>query len=284
MDNTWACRVLGDSRLEVLPTITAEKLAPLVPPSMKVTRTVSPDLGIASTLALTADLHRRGVRVVPHLTARGIAGPSELERIIANLMELGIDEVFVIGGDPDRPVGEFESALDLLESLANLPKRPSTIGIGASPEGHPKISDDALMSALLAKQRYASYAIMQISFNPEAMLTWINEATAAGFTLPLYLCLPGTIRFDRLVRIAMRLGIGASLRYLEKQRGLARFVLTGGARYDPWATIGELAESQDAARDRRIGVHWSTCNAVEPTVKWVQEKQRELGCPGNGSA
>lgn len=284
MDSTWACRVLGDARLEVLPTIDPDTIAPVVPHGMKVTVTCSPQLGIDTTIDITAALHQRGVRAVPHLAARGIDGPRQLEGILQRLQELGIDEVFVIGGDPDRPVGEFTSALDLLESLATMPWRPKTIGIGAYPEGHPKISDDALMSALLAKQQYASFAIMQISFNPEAIASWIDQINAAGFRLPLYLCLPGPIRLDRLARIALRLGLGASLRYLEKQRGLARFLLTGGARYDPWATIGELEKLPDQTRDQLVGVHWSTFNSVAQTVKWVTEKQREFGCSDPASA
>lgn len=284
MDTAWACRVLDNGRIEVLPTADPGAVAEAVPPGFKVAVTCSPRLGVDPTVELAGELRRRGLSVVPHISARGVSGPGHLERVARRLAESGIDEVFVVGGDADRPAGEYSSAAELLDALVSAVGRTFTIGVAAYPEGHPRIPAHVLVAALLAKQRYASYAVMQICFNSAAILRWIDDARAAGLAVPLYLCLPGRVRLDRLVRIAMRLGLGPSLRYLEKQKALLPVLLTGGALYDPWATIEELAGSPGDARRWVVGIQWSTFNEVAATVRWVERKRRELECAAVGVA
>jgi len=276
MDTTWICRVLANPRLEVLPTANPDAVAAVLPSGVKVTVTCSPKFGVDKTVELACQLRQRGLLAVPHIAARGVAGPAHLQRIVQQLAEQGIDEVFVVGGDAERPVGEYATALELLEALASAARRPSSVGVAGYPEGHPSVAEEALMAALVAKQRYASYVTAQISFNPEAICRWLSRIRGAGVNLPVYLCLPGCIRWDRLVRIGLRLGLGASLRYLEKQRGLAGFLLTGGTLYDPWSTIQGLGEATCEGRDQVVGIHWSTFNEVAATWQWIHNKQREL--------
>lgn len=227
-------------------------------------------------MELAIDLHRRGFTVVPHLAARAVQDRQELARIIDALVDAGIDEVFVIGGDQEQPVGAFTSALELLDALSTLERRPRTIGIAAYPEGHPKIPSDVLLDTLLRKQQHAAYAILQMSFDAGAIMSWLRSAKRQGFGLPVYLCLPGTLRIDRLLRIAVRLGIGQSLRYLEKQQGLLPQLLTGGYRYDPWSLIQALLAQFTPDHEQIVGIHWSTFNELARTIEWIEGKQREL--------
>lgn len=274
--SAWAYALLDNARLEILPTAKASDVVHAVPPRYKVTVTSSPKLGVAGTLQLTTTLRRHGLTVVPHLAARAITDERELADIVNVLAEHEIDEVFVIGGDQEEPVGAFSSSSELLEAMAGLGRRPRTIGIAAYPEGHPKVAPDVLMDALLRKQPYASYAILQMSFDAGAILGWLRSAREHGFTLPVYLCLPGTLRIDRLMRIALRLGIGQSLRYLEKQKGMVSQLLTGGIRYDPWSLIGELLERFSPDHEGIVGIHWSTFNELARTIEWIEQKQQEL--------
>ena len=272
----WVCRLLDNARLEILPTAKADEIAKGVPERYKLTVTSSPKLGVVRTVELATELRRRGFTVVPHLAARGVKDKQELARVVDALADIGIDEVFVIGGDQEHPVGAFTSALELLDALSTLERRPRTIGIAAYPEGHPKIPSDVLMDVLLRKQQYASYAILQMSFDAEAILGWLRSAKRQGFDLPVYLCLPGTLRIDRLLRIAVRLGIGQSLRYLEKQQGLLPQLLTGGYRYDPWSFIQTLLAQFTPDHEQIVGIHWSTFNELTRTVEWIESRQREL--------
>ena len=272
----WVRRLLDNARLELLPTAKADEIAQSVPARYKLTVTSSPKLGVARTVELATELRRRGFTVVPHLAARGVKDRHELARIVATLAECGIDEVFVIGGDQEYPVGTLSSALELLVVLSTLEHRPRTIGIAAYPEGHPKIPSNVLMDILLRKQPYASYAILQMSFDAETILGWLRLAKRQGFDLPVYLCLPGTLRIDRLLRIAVRLGIGQSLRYLEKQQGLLPRLLSGGYRYDPWSFIQALLEQFTLDHEQIVGIHWSTFNELARTIEWIENRQREL--------
>ncbi|MBX6343188.1 MAG: 5,10-methylenetetrahydrofolate reductase, partial [Thermomicrobiaceae bacterium] len=122
MDRSWACRVLTNARFEVLPNITPEKVAEALPPGAKVTVTSSPKQGPEATIDLAAALAQRRFKVVPHLAARSIEGRAQVERMLKRMASLGIDEAFVIGGDPERPAGPYSSALELLEEIASTPE------------------------------------------------------------------------------------------------------------------------------------------------------------------
>src|SRR4028118_64701 len=93
-DRSVVQAALADARYEVLPTakIEAAVLAS-VPRDVTLTVTASPAKGIASTLDLTARLIGHGYAVVPHLAARMISGPEELETIVTRLTGLGVDNV-----------------------------------------------------------------------------------------------------------------------------------------------------------------------------------------------
>lgn len=82
------------------------------------------------------------------------------------------------------------------------------MGIAAYPEGHPKIDSVTLLADLLAKQVYADYAVLQLTFDPEALLRWLERGRQQRFRLPVYLCLSGMLRLDRLLRIGLRLWWG----------------------------------------------------------------------------
>lgn len=278
MDTAWACQLLDNSRLEVLPTADADQVAAVVPSGRTVTVTCSPRLGVDKTVEAALALRQRGLRVVPHIAARGLDGLAHLQRIAWKLGEASVDEIFVIGGDADRPAGDFASAIDVLEALASLDVPPFAIGVAGYPEGHPRIPTEALMRALAAKQAYAAYVVTQMTFDPQAIVSWMDKADRTGITLPVYICLPGRVRLDRLVRIGLRLGIGDSLRYLEKQRSLLTGLLGVGALYDPWNVIHGLAGAAPRTRDRIVGIHWSTFNEVDATLSWLERRRAELTC------
>lgn len=283
IDTRFLCSLLRELRIEVLPNIDLSKVTSIVPRDATLTVTSSPAHGVEGTLQTALALRREGYRVVPHLAARALCDRSQLAQLWHQYTTAGIDEVFVVGGDQERPAGEFPNSLALLQTLIELEPPPTRIGITAYPEGHPHIPSDVLETDLLAKQAYAHYATTQIVFDPDALLSWLVRSRARGFTLPVYLCLPGTLRLDRLIRIGMRLGLGTSLRYLEKQRGLVGRLLTGGLRYDPGDLLDGLARRPAAAHAGIVGVHWSSFNSVESVVHWVLARRESLGCGQEGA-
>ena len=100
--------------------------------------------------AITAAVRMRaaGFQPVPHIAVRNYTSAEVLDDFLARLNgEAGVDNVLVIAGDRSE-CGPFRSALDAIDS-GLLPRRGvRTIGIAGYPDGHPRISDDALSRAL----------------------------------------------------------------------------------------------------------------------------------------
>ncbi len=65
---------LAQPRFELIPMEGAVERAAHLPKGAKVTITCSPSKGIESTLLLGEKLSQRGLRIVPHISARLVAG------------------------------------------------------------------------------------------------------------------------------------------------------------------------------------------------------------------
>ena len=92
---------------------------------------------------------------------------------------------------------------------------------------------------------------------------------------PVHIGLAGVAPLLKLATISARLGIGDSVRFLTKQKGLlGNLVRPGG--YAPDELIAALA---DAILDDDVGIagfHVYTFNQVETTEEWRQEFLAEL--------
>ena len=281
-DISFYCALLEELRIEVLPTVELDKVIAAVPPKATLAVTSSPAHGVQGTLTTALALRQHGYRVVPHLAARALRSHQDLASLWQQYVATGIDEVSVVGGDQTEPAGEFPDSRTPLTALLELLPGPRRTRIAADPEGHPHIPADVLEADLLTKQARADYAITQLVFDPDALVRWLTTMRSRGYTLPLYLCLPGTLRLDRLIRIGLRLGLGTSLRYPEKQRGLLGRLLTGGIRSDPSDFFNELARRPAAIQGGIVGIDWSRFNALTSVVEWIHAKRARLGCPGEG--
>src|SRR6186713_1423415 len=57
-------------------------------------------------------LHKAGMIAIPHIVARNIPSRMVLDDMLARLAgEAGVDRAHVVGGDRDKPAGEFDAAL-----------------------------------------------------------------------------------------------------------------------------------------------------------------------------
>jgi methylenetetrahydrofolate reductase (NADH) len=263
--------LLEEPHYEVIPVKGIEQKVAALPYGATVTVTASPKLGIDRTLDVSATLAARGFRVVPHLAARMVVGRGHLERIVQQLESSAIREVFVVGGDADPPAGNYAEAGDLLEEFAGLAHPFIRVGIGGYPEGHPLISDDRLLEALLRKQPHATNVVTQLCFDAAALAAWVREIRAAGVLLPVVVGLPGVVERRKLAEISLKAGVGASLSYLRKH-GREIVTLARSRRYDPTPLARSVAGlSGDASLGLR-GVHLFTFNQVEQTRDWVRRQ------------
>ena len=267
-------RVLERPRFELIPLKNVLDQAAYLPDGATVSVTASPAKGMDATIELSEELHARGFDVVPHLSARLTEDRSHLERILKRIDNLGIDRVFVVGGDADPP-GDFFDGLALLSAMEDIGHALREVGIPGYPEGHPVIPDGALDRALIDKQPYATSVTTQMCFSSRAIVDWLGERRASGLTLPAVLGMPGVADTLRLLKISARIGVGHSIRFLRKNAAVAGRLALPGA-YKPAELLEGLgADLDDSTLDIR-GVHIYTFNSCDSTEEWRRAYLEDL--------
>ena len=264
-------RLLSEARFEVIPLKNLRAQLEHLPAGSAVSVTASPNKSLEDTWELTRDLLERGFRPVPHLAARMVESHQQLSVLIGELTALNLSELFLVGGDAPSPRGPYEDSIEVLRAILELDHTLEHIGVTAYPDGHSFIETDVLNSSLHEKQKLLKeagvpgHASTQMCFDPRTIRHWLEAERASGLELPIHLGIPGVVERTKLLSIGARLGVGASLRYLQKNTGtVARMVLPGG--YNPNKLLSPLAgdlESMDVS-----GLHIFTFNQLEATVAW----------------
>jgi methylenetetrahydrofolate reductase (NADPH) len=263
--------VTPESRFEILPFGRGIEQAAQVAQPLHLTVTTSPKHGVDATVDVAVGLRSLGHAVTPHVAARMVRGESHLAEILERSREAGIDDLFVVGGDAEEPLGPYAGASDLLDVLVTHPSRPSLIGIGGYPEGHPSIAPAELEAALERKACVASYVVTQLCFDVDVLRTWIDGLRKRGIDLPVFVGAVGPVERRRLLEIATRIGVGPSLRFVRKQRGLTRLF-----RSPVHSATRFLEEAAPYVGDPRLGIagfHFFTFNDLLGTLDWQREHQ-----------
>jgi methylenetetrahydrofolate reductase (NADPH) len=268
-------RLARDAHVEVIPLKGVEGTLRVIPVATTVTITMSPRFGLERTLEKTEAARRAGYEVVPHLAARQVRDKAELAGIVKRLEDAGVRHLYVIGGDVADPAGDYASAGQLLADLADLEHGIGRVGVACYPEGHPRISGEALLRALCAKQPLAHYMVSQLCFDARALVAWLRGARAAGVRLPLRIGLAAPLQARKLMELSVKVGVGSSLRYLAKQHGFVRTLLSGSA-YRPEKLLYEIGADLGSPELAIEGLHLFSFNQVAATVEW---QRRIAGSP-----
>jgi methylenetetrahydrofolate reductase (NADPH) len=257
------------ARFEVLPFADIRDEAARLPRPVQITVTCSPRHGPDRGVEAASRLRELGHVLTVHCAARMVRDRDHLDELLAGLAAAGVRDLFLIGGDIEDPVGEYGSAVELLPLVADHPQRPETIGIAGYPEDHPRISLEELDRALREKSRLADYVVTQMCFDPEALRNWIVRQRDQGMELPIIVGMPGRVARRKLLRMSARIGVGPSVDFLRKQRGLRRLLSrrsTADRLYD------ELAPLLDDPELAVAGFQYFTFNELVQTWEWHQEK------------
>jgi methylenetetrahydrofolate reductase (NADPH) len=269
--------LLRHPRYEVLPAASTEELVlEWVPRDVIMTVTASPARGLDATLDLTARLAARGYRVVPHLSARLVRDDAHLADIVERLTASGIDDVFVPAGDADLPAGRFDSAVSLLDRLAEMGRPFSRVGVTGYPESHPRIGDDVTIQAMWDKRHHATYLVSNLCLDPVVLRRWIARVRARGVTLPMFVGLSGPVDRARLLRMAAKAGAAESARFLA---GHAEWFLRVGATgsYSPDRLLDRTGAALAAPESAVAGLHVFTFNQVRQAEQWRTSLLARLG-------
>ena len=260
---------------EIIPLKGIEAKVGHIPAGSEVAISCSPEKGIQVTIDLARQLNDRGFELIPHVAARGVENEEHLRDILGQLNELGVDRLFVVGGDAEQPAGPFDSSLQLLEAMSAIDHGIETIGVGAYPEGHPLIDDQSLFSFLQRKQPFAAYMVTQMCFDATAIGSWLRKIRSEGINLPVQIGIPGVGDRAKLFRIALRIGVGQSTRFLKSNLKLVGKMARPHG-YSPDDLVLDLSPIMADAANRITALHLYTFNQLDTTEKWRLRMINEL--------
>ena len=227
-----------------------------------------------NTLAVTAELARRGITAMAHLTCVG-AEPQSIAAFLRDLQASGVNNVLALRGDPpaDKPwdwnKAHFRHASDLV-AFAREQQPGLGIGVAAYPAPHPEsptFAEDRRCTA--EKMRAgADFALTQLFFDAREYEDLVSHLRGQGITTPV---IPGILpiqSFDSLRRVLTLCGAnipGKLYLALEKANndGGAEAVRQVGLDY----AVRQIRSLLDAGAP---GIHLYTLNKADMCLRLAE--------------
>ncbi|MBI6630481.1 methylenetetrahydrofolate reductase [Pontibaca salina] len=219
-----------------------------------------------------------GFAVMPHFPARIIADHATLADWIARYQgEAGVEQALVLAGGVAKPVGDFHSSIQLLQTGLFDKAGFTRLHVAGHPEGNRDIDPDGGIKGVsealewkheFAKQSDAEMAIVtQFIFESEPLIAWAEALQEAGITLPVHVGIAGPARLQTLIRYAISCGVGASLKVLQKRaKDVTKLVLP----YEPTEVVADLAAYKAANPSSNIaGLHFFPLGGISGSVGWA---------------
>jgi len=268
--------------IEVMPR-TAEKVddfKTLLPKGTRVYIAHIEGTPIEDMVATARRLARDGFAVMPHFPARIIADKPMLADWINRYQgEAGVDQALLLAGGVARPVGDFESSIDLMQTGLFESSGFKRLHVAGHPEGNRDIDPDGGMKnvsqALEWKQEYYQKSGMkmalatQFAFEAQPIITWVDGLAQAGITIPVHIGIAGPAKLQTLIKFAIACGVGPSLKVLQKRAmDVTKLLLP----YQPTEVIAELASHKAANPGFNIShVHFFPLGGIKANANWAIE-------------
>lgn len=196
-----------------------DKLSAILPKGTPVYFSAVPTITPEEVIAARS-LRQAGLEPVIHIAARRIAAADQLQDMLARLRgEADVKRLLVIGGDVEG-VAAFPDALSVIQKGRLREAGIEEIGIGAYPEGHPRIAAERLEASLdekiavAAAQGLRLHIVSQFSFSSVRIIAWLKRLRTCGIATPVKVGLAGPTSLPALLRYARRCGVNSSLRGL----------------------------------------------------------------------
>ncbi|WP_320534998.1 methylenetetrahydrofolate reductase [NAD(P)H] [Robbsia andropogonis] len=217
------------------------------------------------TLDTVKAIAAEGVEAAPHLSCVG-ASRESLTQTLDTFRAAGIRRVVALRGDlPSGMVdtGEFRYASDLVAFIRQHAGNAFHIEVAAYPECHPQSRNarQDLKHFMTKVDAGADSAITQYFFNADAYFRFVDDARAAGATLPIVPGIMPITNFSQLVRFSEMCGA-------EIPRWIARRLESYG---DDLPSIRAFGVDVISAMCRRLidggvpGLHFYTLNTAAAT-------------------
>ena len=235
---------------------------------------------IEETVETAKKITNQGFKAMPHFPARIIKDRNMLGDWIARYQnEAGVENALLIAGGANKPYGDFDSSIQLIESELFDKAGFKKLHIAGHPEGSKEIDPDGSTTNVdealswkneFSKRTDASMAITtQFCFDANSVIEWANNIKKSGIDIPVHIGIAGPAKLQTLLRYSMECGVGASIKILQKRaRDITKLLLP----YKPTQIISELAEYKASNPDFNIEkVHFFPLGGVKQVSKFVQE-------------
>jgi methylenetetrahydrofolate reductase (NADPH) len=245
--------------------------------------TALPGADLGELVGAAASIRAAGLAPVPHLPARALEGPGQLDRLLGRLVEQAqVDDVLAIAGSVKKQVGSYSSSLEVLRSGILEKHGIRRVGVAGHPEGSPDIPADAARDALLAKNAFAAESpldlriVTQFALAADPYISYEREIREQGNRLPVIAGLPGVTSPPTLVKFGIACGIGPSLEVLRKQAGgLVKLATT--RLWKPDGIVDEIAAAGERDPEALFaGLHFFPFGGLERTAAWLAAARSEV--------
>ena len=202
----------------------------------------------------------QGFSPMPHFPARIIKDKNILQDWILRYQnEANVENALLIAGGANKPYGEYDSSIQLIESELFDKANFKSLHIAGHPEGSKDIDPDGSTKNVdealswkneFSKRTDASMAITtQFSFDSKTVIDWANGVKKAGIDIPIHIGIAGPAKLQTLLRYSIECGVGASLKIIQKRaKDLTKLLLP----YKPTTIISELADYKSNNPDFNI--------------------------------
>ena len=235
---------------------------------------------IATMVATAKRINEEGFKVMPHIPARIIQNQTMLNDWISMYQnEAGVKEALLLAGGSTKPVGDYDSSMQLIESGLFDKAGFKRLHIAGHPEGSKDIDPDGGMKnvseALSWKQEFsnrtdADMAIAtQFCFDADVVNKWAKIIQEDGIDIPIHIGIAGPAKLQTLLKFSVECGIGASMKILTKRaKDLTKLLLP----YKPTQMLTDLSEYKSKDPTLNIEqVHFFPIGGIKQTTDWLEE-------------
>lgn len=225
-------------------------------------------------------INDQGFCAMPHFPARIIKDKNVLEDWISRYKnEANVSNALLIAGGANKPYGEYDSSIQLIESELFDKADFNNLHIAGHPEGSMDIDPDGSTTNVdqalswkneFSKRTDANMAITtQFSFDANSVICWANNIKEAGIDIPVHIGIAGPAKLQTLLRYSIECGVGASIKIIQKRaKDLTKLLLP----YKPTNIITELATYKANNPSFNIEkVHFFPLGGIKQVSDFVKE-------------
>ena len=235
---------------------------------------------IEDTVRTAKKITDQGFKAMPHFPARIIKDKQTLADWISQYQnEAGVENALLIAGGANKPYGEYDSSIQLIESELFDRAGFKNLHIAGHPEGNKDIDSDGTTSNIdkalswkneFSKRTNASMAITtQFCFDSTSVIHWANDIKKSGIDIPVHIGIAGPAKLQTLLRYSIECGVGASIKILQKRaKDITKLLLP----YKPTQIIRELAEHKANNPIFNIEkIHFFPLGGIKQVSQFVKE-------------